>query len=163
MFAFSIYLCCPRRLRGFFYCTGRGIFIMQLTLIKNTEPARAVPYKIARVVYAETRAASLGVVEALCAMIANRAAAIGREPIDVVADADVFGALRPESDNHALLNVTPNVRGFDMCLRVVQKMLNGNLPDVCHGATRFHHSDDLPQWAVARGYICEAGDLLFYL
>ncbi|MDE6570898.1 MAG: cell wall hydrolase [Alphaproteobacteria bacterium] len=136
---------------------------MQLTLIKNTEPARGAQYKIARVVYAETRAASLGDVEAMCAMIANRANAIGCNPADVVTDADVFGVLEPGAENHALLNATPNTRGFDMCLRVVQKMMNGNLPDVCHGATRFHHSDVLPAWAVARGYIHETDNLLFYL
>ena len=50
-----------------------------------------------------------------------------------------------------------------MCLRVVQKMMHGNLSDCVFGATKFHHSDIIPQWAIARGYIAEFDDVLFYL
>jgi hypothetical protein len=42
-------------------------------------------------------------------------------------------------------------------------MINGNLPDSVFGATKFHHTDVLPDWAVARGYIAEFDNVLFYL
>ena len=53
---------------------------MQLTLIKNPDETKGLAYKIARVVYAETQAASLRVVEALTSMIQNRVFAFGHTP-----------------------------------------------------------------------------------
>ena len=50
-----------------------------------------------------------------------------------------------------------------MCLRVVQTMMRGNLQDTVFGATKFHHANVIPQWAMARGYISECEDILFYL
>ena len=50
-----------------------------------------------------------------------------------------------------------------MCLRVVKTMMRGNLSDCVFGATRFHHTDVMPDWAIARGYIYEYEDILYYL
>ena len=50
-----------------------------------------------------------------------------------------------------------------MCLRVVNDMRHGNLPDYVYGATKFHHTDVMPDWARARGYIEEYEDILFYI
>ena len=44
---------------------------MQLTLIENNDDTKCVSYKIARVVFAETMATSLQLVEAMSSMIYN--------------------------------------------------------------------------------------------
>lgn len=136
---------------------------MQLRLIKNTEPARAALYKMARIIYAETRGLSLAEAEALASMVGNLSEQTGRDIIDIADDADLFESLRPESDRHSYLNVSVDTRAFQMCLRVVQKLIKGNLPDRARGATRFHRVEFLPDWAVARGYIKETPQLMFYL
>ena len=136
---------------------------MQLTLIRNTDLEMSDAYKIARVVYAETGARSLRVVEALTSMIYNSARHTGRAPTQVVRDAGMFECLVPKSARHQLLHVDAMRNDFQMCVRVARRMLRGNLNDACRGAVRFHHADDLPQWAVARGYIADIDGLLFYL
>ncbi len=132
---------------------------MQLTLIKNPDESLRPIYEIARVVYAQTNASSLAVVEALASMIANNARKTNRSVIDVVRDCEIFNA----PDDCAVSDIDVNCRGFEMCLRVVSRMMRGNLPDCCSGATRFHMSTQMPDWARARGYIADVDGLLFYL
>lgn len=136
---------------------------MQLTLINNPDETQIVPYKIARLIYAETGASSLRVVEAMASMIQNAANAFGCTIDRIIDNADMFESLRSTSPRNKLLNVHPGNRGFQMCLRVARRMMRGNLPDACRGAVRFHRSNVLPQWAVSRGYIADIDGLLFYL
>ncbi len=136
---------------------------MQLTLIKNPDESKSIPYKMARIIYAETQAKSLCAVEALASMIQNISGASGISFKQIISDKNLFDSLNKSSPNNKLLNVNPTDRRFQMCLRVVTRMLNGNLPDCCYGATRFHHEDTLPQWAMSRGYIADIDGLLFYL
>ena len=56
-----------------------------------------------------------------------------------------------------------NNRALQMCVRVVARMMHGSLPDRCFGAIRFHHTDEMPDWATSRGYIADVDGLLFYL
>jgi hypothetical protein len=135
---------------------------MSLHLIKNDCPESIALYKIARAVYAETYGASLAAVEALCAMISNLCLKTMRPLADVAADETVFECLRKESERHAALFIKSDRREFQMCLRVVKRMAHGYLPDSVSGATRFHRAEHLPDWAVASGYVAEAGDLFFY-
>lgn len=136
---------------------------MNLQLIKNPDESRRLMYQIARVVYAETSASSLPAVEALVSMIDNASRARGRSFAQIISDTDIFESLNPSSARHDMLSVPPLSRGFQMCLRVVGRMLKGGLPDMCRGATRFHHGDIMPDWARARGYILDIDELLFYL
>ncbi len=136
---------------------------MQLQIIKNQNPEMGDAYKIARVIYAETLASSLHGVEALCSMIANRAVALNETVPAVANDSDLFDVLRTSSPRHQYLYVPATNRGFQMCLRVVQRMMRGNLPDACHGAVRFHHDNQMPFWAVSRGYIADIDGMLFYM
>lgn len=136
---------------------------MHLTLIKNTNESKIILYKITRVVYAETLCSSLPAVEALVSMISNLCITSKRDLLNIVEDKDIFESLNKNSQRHKHMLVDCNQSDFRICLRVVQRMLNGNLPDMCSGATRFHHSDVLPDWATARGYVAEIDDLLFYL
>ncbi len=134
---------------------------MELTLIKNSDETKCDAYKIARAIYCQTGASSLAVVEALTSMIRNCAIAINRTPIDVALDSEIFNTDFPQYNERQY--VCADNRGFQMCLRVVQRMLRGNLPDCCYGATRFHRADVIPKWATARGYIADVDGLLFYL
>lgn len=136
---------------------------MHLTLITNTDTHRHELYKIARIVYAETGAASLRVCEALCAMIYNASQKNKCPPYDIACDTSMFESLNPKSVRHKDLSVSANDRGFQMCLRLVGYMLRGKLADRCYGATSFHREDMMPEWATARGYIAEIDGLLFYL
>lgn len=136
---------------------------MHLELIKNPDETQIAAYKIARVIYAETVAASLHVVEALASMISNASASTGRDVMDIISDKNMFESLNADSARHRLLKIDAQDRGFQMCLRVTKRMLRGGVTDCCHGATRFHRADLMPQWAVARGYIADIDGLLFYL
>ena len=136
---------------------------MQMTLIKNADTGAALAYKIARVVYAQTGANTLLGVEALTSMIKNLSDASGVNISDIVSDESIFDSLCVKSVRNDRLNIPANNRGFQMCVRVAQRMLSGGLPDMCFGATKFHNTDILPSWAVARGYIADIDGMLFYL
>ncbi len=136
---------------------------MQLSLIKKSDETKAVAYAIARLVYAETRASSLPAVEALTSMINNISVSAGKNFTEIISDSDMFESLNKDSDHHKYLSTDVSNRGFQMCVRVVNRMLHGALPDSCCGATKFHRVNRLPDWAVARGYIADIDGLLFYL
>ena len=135
---------------------------MTLELIVNPDAEQTDVHKIARVVYAECGASSLHAVEAMCAMIANVARMTGRNPVDVACDENILPAQKVSSRFFDRMQVPASSRGFQMCLRVARRMMAGNLGDVCHGAVRFHHADEMPEWAVARGYIADVDGILFY-
>lgn len=136
---------------------------MQLQLIENPDNTKYVLYKLARIVYAETLATSLQITEAMSSMIYNIHIKYDKSFIDIANDSNLFESLNKKSPRHKYLQVSVNDRKFQMCLRVVQKMINGNLRDFVFGATNFHHTDVMPQWATSRGYIAEFDDVLFYL
>lgn len=136
---------------------------MQFEVIKNPDETQIAVYKVARVIYAETGASSLAVVEALASMIANRAARNNCDVADVISDDMLFECLNPDSNRHACLAVDVADRGFQMCLRVAGRMMRGALGDRCCGATCFHRAELMPEWATARGYIVDTDGLLFYL
>jgi hypothetical protein len=148
----------PARFRPRVFFFTKGNAKMNPKLIKNTDESKIVAHKIARLVRAETNASSLAAVEALTSMIANRRDATRQQPAQIIQDTEIFHA---QSDD--MPTNESGERGFQMCLRAARRMLNGDLPDSCCGATRFHRSDTLPEWAVARGYIAEIDGLMFYL
>jgi hypothetical protein len=135
---------------------------MNLNLINAQSETMALAYRIARVVYAETHARSLRVVEALISMIANYAMKNNRNVCDVISDVSIFESLNKNSNRNHDLNINSNTREFQMCVRTAIRMLHGNLPDMCYGATMFHRTDLLPNWAIARGYIADIDGILFY-
>lgn len=136
---------------------------MQLNLFENPDNTQNVLYKLARVICAETSASSLPLVEAMAAMVYNIHIKYGIDFEDIAENENIFSVLNPKSTRHENLLIPSNDKKFQMCLRVVQKMLNGNLRDTVFGATKFHHTDVMPSWARARGYIAEFDDVLFYL
>ena len=136
---------------------------MQLTLIENPDNTKSVLYKLARIVYAETLASSLQITEAMSSMIYNIHIKYNKSFEDISNDSNLFESLNNESVRHEYLNIPISDRKLQMCLRVVQKMMRGQLRDCVLGATNFHHTDVMPQWAISRGYIAEFDDILFYL
>lgn len=137
---------------------------MPLEIIKNPDESQIAVYRAARVVYAETFPNSLPSVEALVSMIGNIIAQTKRNLIDIVSDKNIFDSLNENSPRHKYINADiKNNRGLQMCVRVVERMIRGGLPDTCFGATRFHHADEMPDWATSRGYIADVDGLLFYM
>lgn len=136
---------------------------MQLTLIKNSDELKYAQYKIARVVFAQTHAVSLRLVEAMTSLIANNAKSSGRKFESVASDEKLFDVLNDSSPDKNLLFVDESNRGFQMCLRAAWRMLHGTLSDSCYGATRFHRADVIPSWATSLGYIADIDGFLFYL
>lgn len=136
---------------------------MQLVLIKNPEDTQSVAYKLARIVYGETRGVSLPIVEAMASLIYNIHIKYDKSFSSIAKDKNIFEVLDDKSARHKYMNVNANDKNFQMCLRVVKTMMRGNLKDSVFGAVKFHHGDVIPQWAMSRGYITECGDILFYL
>ena len=136
---------------------------MQLTLIKNNDDTQIVSYKLARIIFAETGGVSLPIVEAMSSMINNIHIKHNKSFESISTDSDLFGCLNPKSPRYQNLSISANDRKFQMCLRVVQTMMRGNLRDTVFGATKFHHANVIPNWAMSRGYISECEDILFYL
>lgn len=136
---------------------------MQLELIQNPDESKIAVYKAARVIYAETFPSSLPAVEALASMIRNIMQNTNQELKDVVSNENIFDSLKESSPRHEYINADiKTCRALQMCVRVVERMLHGGLSDACFGATRFHHADEMPEWATSRGYIADIDGLLFY-
>ena len=135
---------------------------MQMEIIEAHNETMTLAYMVARIVYAETLAKSLRVVEALTSMIFNAAANDVKNIRHIISNQNIFESLRNESVRHEYLSVDASRRDFQMCLRVAKTMLHGKLPDMCCHATMFHRAELLPTWAVARGYICDIDGILFY-
>lgn len=145
---------------AFFVTEGK--IIMQFELIEIQNESMTLAYAIARVVYAETLAKSLRVVEALTSMISNIAKNNHQDIKKIIQDKTLFESLNCESNRHKYLQVDAARRDFQMCVRVAQRMLHGNLPDSCNHATNFHRDENLPEWAFARGYVADLDGILFY-
>lgn len=137
---------------------------MQLTLIKNEnyDDTKTTLIKLAKIIYAETRASSLMSVESLGAMIANLCKNSLRSLNSIANDESVFECLNKNSSRHNDLLIAESDPKFQMCLRTTKRMVNGQLPDNVHGATRFHREDCSPEWSIARGNIAEVDGLMFY-
>lgn len=136
---------------------------MQLTLIKNNDDTQIVSYKLARIIFAETNGSSLPLVEAMASMIHNIHIKYGKSFESISKDSDLFECLNQKSSRNKSLNVDAADRKFQMCLRTTKTMMRDNLPDTVFGATKFHHANIIPDWAMSRGYISECEDVLFYL
>lgn len=137
---------------------------MHMTLVPNpdTSMTTCLSYKIARVVYAESGATSLPLVEAFTSMIKNLSIHRGIDISDLIQDSTIFPSLDVSDAHHNRYFVSANSRGFQMCVRTASRMLTGVLGDCCYGATRYHRANIMPSWAVSRGYIADIDGFLFY-
>ena len=137
---------------------------MSLEIIKNPDESQIAVYRAARVIYAETFPSSLPSAEALASMIRNIIMQTKRNLIDVVSDKNIFDSLNLNSPRHKYLDADiKNNRALKMCVRIVERMMHGGLPDTCFCATRFHRADEMPDWATSIGYVADIDGLLFYI
>lgn len=138
---------------------------MQMTLVKNPDTTgyMNLAHKVARVVYGQTGGISLPLVCAFTSMIKNLSDASGVAISKLISDKTIFPVLDDTNVFHLRMNVSAENRAFQMCVRTAYRMLMGQLPDSCYGATRFHYSDEIPGWATSRGYIADIDGMLFYL
>ncbi|MCX7932878.1 MAG: cell wall hydrolase [Rhodovarius sp.] len=130
---------------------------------------------LARTLHAEAGGCPARGIEALAALILNRARAAlacptararfsaGRTAPDLVGMVALvclapfqFPALRrtprPAEDDPVLA----------MCRRIAARALAGSLPDLAQGATHFHRLSELPAWAIGRQPVAEKGGLALY-
>lgn len=135
----------------------------RLYVIDNPEPDKIVLYKLARIIFAETKGNSLPVKEAFAVMIQNRKQKLGLSFETIAGDEKLFGSLNRNSKLNKDFYVDVNNLEFAICLRLAKRIVAENLSDTIFGAVRFHHDDENPAWAVAEGYICQLNNLLFYL
>ena len=150
----------PHAMCGFFFAQkGKP---MQIEIAEVQSETLCLAYRIARIVYAETLATSLRVVEALTSMIANARNNNRHTIAKMICDRHIFESLQNESVRHKYLSVDTSRHDFQMCLRIAIRMLHGKLSDACNGATMFHRAELLPDWAIARGYIAAIDGILFY-
>ena len=150
------------RSRAFLITTEKEA--MQLEVIQNPDESQIAIYRAARVIFAETYPTTLASVEAMASMIKNIMDKSGQQLIDIVSDKNLFDSLNENSPRHQYINMDiKDNRALQMCVRVVERMIRGGLPDTCFGATRFHRTDEMPDWATSRGYIADVDGLLFYL
>lgn len=145
--------------RVFFYTKE-----VRMQTMPNDTPQdeKATIIQIARIIYAETRASSLPVVEALASMIGNIHQQSMKSFACIAADESMFECLQKDSTRSSDMLIAEDDPKFQMCLRVVKRMTIGQLPDSIRGAVRFHRESCIPEWATDKGSIAEVDGLLFY-
>ncbi|MCU0944640.1 MAG: cell wall hydrolase [Rubritepida sp.] len=137
---------------------------------------------LARVLYAEAGACPARAIEALAAVVLNRAAAarscpvaaaryasgsqpasLARAVIAVVRAPFQFPVRHPRHPQHARFMCPPESDpALALCRRVAQRALAGALPDATAGARLWHDARRLPAWAIGRVPHASLGGLCFY-
>lgn len=126
---------------------------------------------LARTIWAEARDRSLRALEAMAAVVLNRARrgrlpggeALGAGVAAVCLQPGAFVLGTPDHpDRAASLAVTAADPVFAVCLRIARVALAGALDDPTHGATHVHRIGESPPWAQGRAPAAELRGLLFY-
>jgi hypothetical protein len=75
----------------------------------------------------------------------------------------LFACWNPRHPRHAALGEAPEGDpALAVCRRIARRAAAGSLPDPTGGATHWHDADALPGWALGRVPAAEAGGLVFY-
>lgn len=138
---------------------------------------------LALTLWAEASERPVRAIEALAALVANRArAAAGSDAARLrfapgaAAGAAwplllgracrapfLFACWNPRHPRHAALGEAPaGDPALAVCRRVARRAAAGSLPDPTGGATHWHDADSLPGWALGRVPTAEVGGLVFY-
>lgn len=139
---------------------------------------------LALALWAEAAARPVRAIEALAALVANRArlaASDGAARLRFAPGAPagvawpallahacrapfLFACRNPRHPRHAaLLGGAPEGDpALAACRRIARRAATGSLPDPTNGATHWHDADALPGWALGRVPVAEAGGLVFY-
>jgi len=127
---------------------------------------------LALTLFAEAGARAVRAIEAVAAVIANRArlaaqprgpAHWGRGVAGVCRAPFQFACWTPHHPRHrAMLEAREADPGLQICRRIAARAASGALPDPTGGATHYHAAEELPGWAVGRAPVAEIGGLVFY-
>jgi N-acetylmuramoyl-L-alanine amidase len=126
---------------------------------------------LARTIYGEARGEGVRGMEAVAAVVLNRAALAasgrirwwGRTVEDVCRHPWQFSCWNPGDPNRAvLLAVQAGDPVFDIALRVARRALAGALQDPTDGATHYHARSVFPSWADGRSPSAVIGNHVFY-
>jgi N-acetylmuramoyl-L-alanine amidase len=120
----------------------------------------------ARTLWSEAAGESLRGVEAVAAVVMNRAAALTEGAIDDACRS--FACWSPDNPDLARIAGLKAGAGstaellFTTCLRIARRAVAGLLEDLTGGATHYHDRSTLPDWTTGREMAAEIGNRLFY-
>lgn len=138
---------------------------------------------LARTLHADAAARPVRAIEALAAMVANRARLAATDPLararftpgaplglawpallgHVCRAPFLFDCWNPRHPSHAALAEAPeNTPALAVCRRIAARAATGALLDCTAGATHAHCATRLPGWAIGHVPTAEVGGLLFY-
>jgi len=126
---------------------------------------------LARVLYAEAGRRPARAVEALAALVMNRARAAqaaarlscARAVLQVLRAPCAFLVRHPRHPAHARFAAPDEADpALALCRRVARRALRGALPDATGGARLWHDERGLPGWAIGRVPSASLGGLCFY-
>jgi hypothetical protein len=133
-----------------------------------TEPAviSADIELFARTLWGEAGGESVRGIEALAAVVMNRAAlSPGRSVVDACRGFPCWSHENPDRPRMLGLKAGAGSAGellFSTCLRIARRAVAGLLEDPTGGATLYHDRSTLPDWTSGRGPTAEIGNRLFY-
>ncbi|HYF07605.1 MAG TPA: cell wall hydrolase [Acetobacteraceae bacterium] len=140
----------------------------RLVSAPGAEPAEI----LARTLWGEAADRPVRAIEALAALVMNRARAAIRPDgpahwgigiAGVCLAPFQFACWNPNGARHAAMRrIPPGDGALAICRRVAARAVAGVLPDPTGGATHAHDLALLPHWAVGRAALCEIGGLVFY-
>lgn len=135
-------------------------------------PAAETTEILARTLWGEAAERPVRAIEAMAALVLNRARAAARADGPVHWGRDIGGVCRapfqfpcwnPNHPRHAAIRSIPAGDGaLAVCRRIATRALAGVLPDPTGGATHAHDAACLPGWALGQAPLCEIGGLVFY-
>lgn len=121
---------------------------------------------LARTLWGEARGEPVRGIEAVAAVVMNRARRGGwwGDSVESVCRKPMqFSCWNPSDPNRAKLErVDETDRAFRICLRIARRAIAGSVDDPTHGATHYHVRGLLPKWARGRDPSAEIGNHLFY-
>lgn len=138
----------------------------------DASPPDSAAEILALTLWGEAAGRPVRAIEALAALVMNRARAAVRPAGPAHWGRGVAGVCRAPfqfpcwNRNHprhaALREVARDDPALAICRRVAARALTGALPDPTRGATHFHDGAVLPGWALGRATAAEIGGLCFY-
>ena len=130
-------------------------------------PREAAAETLALTLWGEAAGRPVRAIEALAALVMNRAragvphwgggvAGVCRAPFQ-------FPCWNRNHPRHARLrDIPPGDGALAICRRIAARAVAGTLPDPTGGATHFHDAAALPGWALGRMAVAEIGGFCFY-
>lgn len=143
-----------------------------MSAARHVAPQEAAAEILALTLWGEAADRPVRAIEALAALVMNRArlsaapggpAHWGRGVVGVCRAPFQFPCWNSNHPRHAALREVADGDGaLAICRRVAARAMGGALPDPTGGATHVHDAAALPGWALGRPAATEIGGLCFY-